>query len=233
MTVLTALTCSTLVALGTSVPERPVQPARPATAAPSSGKVETLVAKVQNFYDRLRDFEAKFAQEYTRTALSRTSEQSGTLTVKKGGKVHWAYEEPVHKLYVADGRTLWIYEPEEQQVIVDRSFSTDQLGASLSFLWGEGQLTESFRITRADPSAHSFPAQSAALKLVPKTDRTYRSLVLRIDTKTGRVEETVLYETSGNTNRFRFLEPKVNRGVADARFEFVPPAGVDVIDRPS
>lgn len=190
---------------------------------------EALAAKVQRFYDALEDFQAEFFQVYTRVALSRTIEQSGTLTVKKGGKIRWAYEEPGEKLFVANGETLWVYEPEEQQVIVDRGFSPKKLGSSLAFLWGQGSLTKSFEIGLAQPSEHEFGADATVLELVPKADRTYRKLLLLVDPDTGRVDASVVHETSGNTNRFRFRNMRINQGIPDSRFEFVPPAGVDVV----
>lgn len=248
---LASITCSTLLALGTAAP--PATPAKPAAAPTRPEKtaakkkaaadeperrgdreLNALLRKVQRFYDRMQDFEAEFIQTYTRKALSRTIESSGVLTLKKGGKVHWQYARPAEKLFVANGETLWIYEPEVQQVIVDRSFSTEKLGGSLAFLWGAGSLRDSFEVKRVAAEAHGFEAGAAVLELVPKRDRTYRKLLVRIDPKSGRVEESVVHETAGNTNRFLFRDPKVNQDVPDTKFEFVPPAGVDVVEaRPS
>ncbi len=249
---LSVLLCSTLLAMAAPPsPEAPNEtpkaarerrPAKPDKAQRAQAKkrpaVEAdselgrLTGKVQSFYEQLEDYEARFVQTYTRVALSRTSESSGTLTVKKGGKLRWAYTKPAEKLFVADGSTLWVYEPEEQQVIVDRGFSPDKLGASLAFLWGEGQLRDGFEVAIA--AEHDFGDEASALELRPKRDRTFERLVLRVDPESGRVEESVLYETAGNVNRFRFFDPKLNQSLPDSKFQFVPPAGVDVIEaRPS
>ncbi|MEL6184560.1 MAG: outer membrane lipoprotein chaperone LolA [Myxococcota bacterium] len=197
-------------------------------AAPKATDASALATRVQRFYDALEDFQAGFVQTYTRAALSRTIENSGTITVKKGGRLHWAYETPVERLFVADGKTLWVYEPEEAQVIVERGFSTKQrLGKALSFLWGEGKLSESFEVQV--PSAHPFGKDAAVLELTPKKDKTFRKLVLHIDRKSGQVLASVLHETAGNTNRFDFRNPVVNAGIPNSKFEFVPPEGVDVV----
>lgn len=203
---------------------------RPASAKRSA---PALARKVQAFYDKFEDYSAEFLQTYTRIALSRTTMSSGTLTLKKGGKVRWSYLQPVEKLFVSDGKTLWLYEPEEMQVIVQRNFSTERLGTSLAFLWGEGSLEKSFDLSIPPPNAHDLGKDAAVLQLVPKKDRTYKKLVIRVDEKTGRVDASVVHETSGNTNRFEFRNPKVNSGIPDARFQFVPPAGVDVVNGPS
>lgn len=200
----------------------------PGAQSPSPPKAKVLAARVQRFYDALEDYQAAFVQTYTRAALSRTIENSGTITVKKGGRLHWAYERPVERLFVADGETLWVYEPEEAQVVVEKGFSTKQrLGKALSFLWGEGKLAESFEV--GVPKEHPFGKGAAVLELTPKTDKTFRKLVLRIDPKTGQVTASVLHETAGNTNRFDFRDAVVNSGIPDSKFEFVPPEGVDIV----
>ena len=57
------------------------------------------------------------------------------------------------------------------------------------------------------------------------------SLVLILDGKTGQVLESLLNETSGNTNRFKFRNAKINRGLKNEVFSFAPPPGVEVIRR--
>ena len=203
-------------------------PAAPPEGARGAPDASSLARRVQGFYDALETYEARFVQTYTRLATSRTTESSGRFFLKKGGKVRWDYDDPEPKLFVADGSTLWVYEPLEEQVLVDRAFSTQKLSGSLAFLWGEGQLSEDFEIALAEPAEHGFAKGASALELVPKTDRTYRRLVVRVDPGTGRVEESVVYETAGNRNRFRFFEPKLNAGLDDGLFSFVPPEGVYV-----
>ncbi|MBX2812399.1 MAG: outer membrane lipoprotein chaperone LolA [Myxococcales bacterium] len=200
------------------------------TATPKvSPNAQTLADKVQQFYDKLEDYQADFVQRYHRTALSKTSESSGTLTLKKGGKVRWSYEQPGVRLFIANGKTLWVYEPEEEQVIVDQQFSIDKLGGSLAFLWGKGQLETSFFLSIPSSEHHDFGKEAKVLELRPKTDQTYKRLVLKVDPESGRVEGTIVFETSGNTNRFEFTNPKINQGLNDALFEFVPPKGVEVV----
>lgn len=220
------LTASLLTLTLSATPEPP----------PSSPNATQIAQKVQHFYDQMEDYTAEFIQKYTRTALSRTSEFSGTLTVKKGGKVRWAYEQPAKKLFVANGKTLWIYEPEEEQVIVNPHFTSEQIGgSSLAFLWGQGELEQSFNLSIPTDIEHSFGKDATVIQLTPKTDQTYKQLILHVDPESGRVEGSVVFETSGNTRWFKFINPKLNQNVKDSVFEFVPPEGVDVVQigRPS
>jgi outer membrane lipoprotein carrier protein len=187
--------------------------------------------KVQRYYDQTKDYSADFIQLYTRTALSKTSESSGTVMIKKPGMMRWEYKKPATKLFIADGTQLFVYEPEEEQVIIDQHFKTAELSSSISFLWGEGRLSETFTPSLSSPDKYEAPKSSTILELIPKKDATYKKLVLVLDPKTNQVTESILYETSGNTNRFKFKNTRMNGGLKEDLFKFTPPPGVEIIRR--
>ena len=191
-----------------------------------------MLVKVQKFYEQTDDLTADFIQIYTRKALSKTYESRGTVQLKKPGMMRWDYAKPAPKHFIADGKQLFIYEPEEEQVIIDPNFQASRLSTSVSFLWGEGRLEEAFEAKLGDAKQHNVGADMTVLDLKPKSDATYHRMVMVVETRTGKVVESVLYEASGNTNHFRFKNIKTNVGVAADRFTFEPPANVEVIRRP-
>ncbi|MCK6544422.1 outer membrane lipoprotein chaperone LolA [Myxococcota bacterium] len=201
------------------------------TPAPAADPAMALMTEVQKYYDQTKDFSAEFTQLYTRVALSKTTESSGKVSIKKPGMMRWEYEKPAKKLFVADGTKLWVYEPEEEQVVEDKNFKTTELSSSISFLFGEGKLQDSFTAKVGDPAKYGLAKDARVLELVPKRDATYTRLVLVLDPKTSQVNESILYEASGNTNRFKFRSPKINSGIAASTFTFTPPPGVEVIPR--
>jgi periplasmic chaperone LolA len=207
-------------------PKAPAPKAKAATKTSpkkDDAALAALTQKIQRTYEQTRDFEAAFRQVYTRVALSRTFEQAGTLTIKKPGMMRWAYRVPEEKLFLADGETLTIYEPEEAQVTIVGDFDSQKLSESVSFLWGEKKLTTAFDIDWAKDKGRDW------LSLTPKKDATYRRLDVRVDPKTGLITESVLFETTGNTNHFFFESMKRNTGVKKSRFAFDIPDGVEVI----
>jgi outer membrane lipoprotein carrier protein len=201
-------------------------------AAKKPDAAGALLEKVQRYYDQTKDYAADFTQIYTRVALSKTNESSGRVTIKKPGMMRWEYKKPSEKLFVADGTKLYVYEPEEEQVIIDPDFKTAELSTSISFLWGQGKLSDSFTATVGDAEKIGAPKGSNVLELVPKKDATYTKLVLVLDPKSNQVVESILYETSGNTNRFKFKNSQLNAGVKEDVFKFTPPPGVEIIQRP-
>ena len=199
--------------------------------AKAPDRAEVLATKLQRYYDRLTDFEAEFVQKYTRVALSRTTESRGHVFLRKPGKMRWAYRKPQEKLFVSDGERLFVYEPDPEypQVIVTQDFRSSRFSRSLGFLWGEGKLRDSFSVKIDPKDSALFPGSSDILTLVPEEDPSFRRLVLALDPKTAHITGAVLYETSGNTNRFDFKDPKINKGLSAKTFQFTPPEGVEII----
>jgi outer membrane lipoprotein carrier protein len=226
------LGCATALAAFIPAQTKPAKPAGAEKRATAADPAVALLGKVQKYYDTTKDYSADFVQVYTRVALSQTSESSGRLMIRKPGMMRWEYKKPAEKLFVTDGSKLFVYDVEEGEVIVDPSFRSADLSSSLSFLWGEGKLVDSFQATVVEPEKHQAPKASNVLELIPKKDATYTKLVLVLDPKTSQVTESILFETSGNTNRFKFKNPVINSGLAPDQFKFVPPPGVEVTHRP-
>ncbi|MFO0729112.1 MAG: outer membrane lipoprotein carrier protein LolA [Myxococcota bacterium] len=204
-------------------PAAPAKGAKPAAESPE----DALVGKVQAFYDQTKDFSGDFIQLYTRVALSKTSESHGTMKMLKPGMMRWDYDKPDPKHFIADGKQLYVYDPEDQHVSIDPQFQLSDQGSSLSFLWGQGRLKNEFKV-KLLPKKDGMPEGTELLELVPKKDATYTRLELTVDTATGQVNESTLFETTGNTNRFRFSNVKTNLGLKPEAFQFTPPPGAEV-----
>jgi len=188
-----------------------------------------LVAKVQRFYDGTRDLRAHFDQTLT-SAVGLPKKASGEVWLKKPGRMRWDYLKPEKKLMVADGQTLWVYEPEDAQAF-KQDLKSSSLPASVSFLVGQGKLTAEFDVTLADPAPAGLAQEGqVVLKLVPKTATTaYRYLLFAVDPATGQVHATQIYDQQGGVNQLSFSALQANQGVEDGKFRFSPPAGTRIL----
>jgi outer membrane lipoprotein carrier protein len=206
----------------TGAPEAKSQ-AKPATDA----GVAALVARMQKFYENTRDLHARFEQ-VVETGTGRKRMATGDVWLKKPGRMRWDYQKPDKKLMVADGETLWIYEPDDQQAF-RQSMTASSLPSSVSFLFGKGRLTEEFEITRENQPGIGV-AGEVVLKLVPRqATAQYRYLLFLVDDKTAMVTGTVVYDQQGGQSRISFHDVEVNRGVPDNKFQFKPPAGTRIL----
>jgi outer membrane lipoprotein carrier protein len=198
---------------------------------PAAGRLElkAVVDKVQKRYDAAADFRSRFGQTLTNAAFARKTTSAGEVLFKKPGRMRWNYTQPEAKAYVADGNTLWLYEPEDKQAF-KQDLKSSQLPAALAFLTGQGSLTAEFDVSLAGQTPYGGPGDYV-LSLVPKQPQAQvKSMLFVVDPTTFNVRESVITDAQGNINDLVFSDIRVNSGVPDATFRFTPPAGVRVID---
>lgn len=205
----------------------PAEP--PAAAAPAGEKAApdaaTVVDGIQRFYAQTKDLKAEFTQTYTYKVYGRKQVSHGTVFFKKPRMMRWDYRAPTPKLFVADGATLWVYEPEEAQVF-KRSLAKSQLPVALTFMTGEGNLAAEFDAKLLPPP----DPKSWIVELIPKRNEgEYKALRLVVDRETFAVRSSTVIDPVGNTNHVVFRDVKTNLGLPDAGFRFQPPKGVRVI----
>src|SRR5688572_11951805 len=84
-------------------------------APPPATEVATAL---QAKYDKIRDFSADFVHSYEGGVLKRNVRERGVMQIKKPGKMRWEYQSPEKKLFVSDGRQMYLHEVGPNQVTV-------------------------------------------------------------------------------------------------------------------
>lgn len=214
-------------AAGVDKSPAPTEPTAEAVAArPPASEV---IARMQKFYEGTTALRGKFIQTLSGPMGKRQA--AGQVVLKKPGKMRWDYEKPERKLFIADGTTLWVYEPEDEQAY-KQPLTSSQLPAQVSFLFGRGRLQDDFDASYLDGPPMGEPGD-LVLKLVPKVaSAAYRHIVFVVHPKTFMVKETVLADQQGGTNHIIFsaLETNPRAGVEDSRFSFTPPPNTKIIN---
>jgi outer membrane lipoprotein carrier protein len=221
-------------------PAKPT-PAAAAATTPARLPLKDVVERIQKRYDGAKDFRAHFTQTLTNATFGRKSSSSGEVLLKKPGRMRWNYAQPEPKMYLADGNTLWLYEPEDKQAF-KQDLKSSQLPAALAFLTGQGKLAAEFDITfwksptpgptkgAAPPAPYGTP-RDYVLALAPKAPQAQvKSIVFVVEPTTFDVRETVIVDQQGNVNDLTFSELRFNTAIADTTFRWAPPAGVRLID---
>jgi outer membrane lipoprotein carrier protein len=201
----------------------------PAPAAAPQPDAEKTADAVQRYYDGAKDLHAKFEQTLT-TAMGTKKKATGEVWLKKPGRMRWDYAKPEKKLMVADGETLWVYEPEDEQAF-KQELRSSNLPDSVAFLLGEGKLKAQFDV-KAEPAPPAGVAQpgEVVLRLVPKrATSAYKALLFVVDPKTGAVNGTVVYDQQGGQSHIRFSALETNKAPEDGKFKFTPPAGTRIL----
>jgi outer membrane lipoprotein carrier protein len=195
-----------------------------ATTAKDPGRA--LARRVQTFYAHSKDFSAHFAQHYTYVAMGRVEDSEGTVQVKKPGSVRWDYDKPDKRSIYVEGKTLWIWRPDDNEVQVKRNFGGDQLSSAFTFLWGRGDLLKEFSPS-VKPAQPGLPngdvLELKPLKPIPGVDK-----LLFVVGKDGQVLASVVTNGQGDVNQMVFTDTKVDQGLKPEVFHFEPPKGAYV-----
>lgn len=195
-------------------------------AAPVKDPARAVAQRVQHFYAHTKDFSAKFAQHYTYVAMGRVEDSSGTVQVKKPGSVRWDYQKPDRRTMYVQGKTLWIFRPDDNEVQVKRDFGGEQLSSAFTFLWGRGNLLKEFT-PRVVPQPQGLP-KGDALELTPVKPVAGVAKLLFVVGKDGQVLASVVTNPQGDVNQIVFSEARVDQGLPDSLFHFEPPKGAYV-----
>jgi len=193
-------------------------------------EVQKIVQKVQERYDSTRDFTAKVTQEMTIASLGKTTAAQGTVAFKKPGKMRWELDHDAPQVIVADGSTLWLYQPKEHQVIKAPFDDAFRSTTPISFLTGVGNIAQDFDMSLEGASANG---GLVYLMLVPRRDSaTLGKLRLTVASDSGEIRGAEIFDPLGNVSRLQFSDIRRNQNLPDKDFVFEVPPGVDVITPP-
>jgi outer membrane lipoprotein carrier protein len=202
------------------------------SAAAPAPDVHAIAQAVDERYNHLHSLQAEFTEIYRGSGMGRT--ESGTLWLKKPGKMRWEYRSPREKLFLSDGQEAWFYLPAERQARHTTLRELDDLRSPLAFLLGKTKLEKELQglsIVR-DLAPNMVPAApgNVVLRGVPKSMADRVSQVLIEITLEHWMSRISVQEVDGSVTEYRFREMKEDVGVNDDRFQFKVPPGVEVIE---
>lgn len=187
-----------------------------------------LTDKVDKHYNNLQSMRSHFTEDYHGAGMTRS--ESGTLWLKKPGKMRWEYDQPRKKLFLSDGKTAWFYVPGEQQARKAPVGKLDDIRSPLRFLLGKTKLRKEFDELGIAPNIRPQNPGDIVLRGSPKGMEDRVSLVILEVTPEGRIDRIEIEEVDGAVTDFRFTDTVENQPVADNLFHFKPPAGVEVVE---
>jgi outer membrane lipoprotein carrier protein len=202
------------------------------TSASPAPDVHAIAQAVDERYNHLRSLQAEFTEIFRGAGMERT--ESGTLWLKKPGKMRWEYRSPREKLFLSDGKDAWFYVPGERQVRRTAVKKLDDLRSPLAFLLGKTRLEKELQglSFARDPAPDVAPLTvgDVVLRGVPKSLAERVSQVLLEITPEHWISRILIEEVDGSVTEYRFTNQRENVVLDDKRFRFAVPDGVEVID---
>jgi outer membrane lipoprotein carrier protein len=182
-----------------------------------------VARRVDKYYNGLHSLRTTFSESFQGMGIDR--EESGTLLLRKPGKMHWSYTNPTGKVFILDGKHAWFYSPGNAQVWRVSASQLDDLRSPLRFLLGHTQLQKEL-----DGLTLSGTGAGLELSGVPRgMQNRVEKIVLGVSSD-GMIHSMVINETDGARTAFTFKESQPDAPAPDTEFVFHPPPGIPVVD---
>jgi len=189
--------------------------------------VEATARAVDEHYNQLKSFKGSFAEIYQGPGVSRN--ESGTVWLKKPGRMRWEYREPKEKLFITDSENAYFYVPGERQARKTPLKKIDDIRSPLRYLLGKTKLAKELEHLSLAPDIAPLRPGNVVLRGVPKGMADRISEVVLEISPDHRITRIVLRGVDDATTDFRFSEMQENVPLGDSFFRFSPPPGVQVI----
>ncbi len=185
---------------------------------------QSLAQRVDKHYNALHSLSVHFTQKYDGMGMRR--EESGTLLLKKPGKMRWTYSQPAGKLFVLDDKDAYFYSPGDTEIPRVSAKRLDDLRSPLRFLLGHTELAKELSNLQIAPAENS----AYTLSGIPKNMEQRITAFSITASAEGVIQSMRIEETDGAVNTFLFSDEKPNAPATDADFIFHAPAGTHMID---
>ncbi|WP_020558695.1 outer membrane lipoprotein chaperone LolA [Thiofilum flexile] len=181
---------------------------------------------LNDFFTKVNTMQAQFTQEVYDEGGRLRQKSQGVVFLSRPGRFSWEYRSPEAHRIVADGRNVWVHDVELDQVTV-KPMSQALSAAPVGLLLNKQPVEKQFRVTELEPSGGL-----AWFNLIPhRRDSDFTAMDLGVSDR--GIQEMILRDKFGQETKIRFNGMSLNPNIPPTRFQFKPPAGVDVIGRPS
>ncbi len=183
-----------------------------------------IMDAVEKKYAR-NSFEADFIQISTLEALDISEIASGEAAFSHPGKMRWIYLKPDRHEIITNGSRLWIYRPQENQVMQGEAATFFKSGGGGAFLSDITLIRKTYDIHLAETTDQWFELRLTAKK--PSSD--IASIQIWVSRQETLIQKVITQNSQGDTTVFEFSNIQF-RTIPSDTFEFTPPAGVNIID---
>jgi outer membrane lipoprotein carrier protein len=197
-------------------------------AAGAVVEVKTVAAAVDAHYNHLHSLETEFTEVYRGSGMERS--ETGTLWLKKPGKMRWEYRSPKQKLFVSNGKDAWFYVPDDRQARKTSAKKLEDIRSPLAFLLGKTKLEKELHGLSLASDVEPLKAGNVVLRGVPRGLEDRVSEILVEATPEHLIARIVIQEMDGAATEYRFGEMKEDVSIGDGRFEFKPPEGTETVE---
>lgn len=179
--------------------------------------------QLKAFTTGLKGLDGQFVQQVHDGGGKLKETSNGRVALSAPRLFRWEYNKPYEQLIVADGKQVWVYDPDLKQATV-REQGVEEQNSPLSALIDPGKLDQQFNVKETGNQGGL-----EWLTLTPKRegDANFQSARLGFDGK-GLAQMEVI-DAVGQRTTIKFSAWKRNPSFAGGTFKYAPGPGVDVV----
>lgn len=209
------------------------------TALPSSAQdqpARQLIKTLETRYSASKSLRAVFEERYYENGrLLRT--ESGRVYFRRPGKMRWEYEIPESKVFLSDGKTVWLYVPAERMAMRTSVKESSDSRTPFSLLTRNPRLSRLCESVEQGKASEAVSAGNEVLRCRPRRSREEaregQEILIEMNPRTGELRRVKISRGGGTAIEFFFSQWAEDSGLEESRFHFVPPAGVAIVDAPA
>ncbi|QOY61655.1 outer membrane lipoprotein chaperone LolA [Lysobacter sp. H21R4] len=178
---------------------------------------------LSQFTKGLTGLDGSFTQQVYDAGGKLKETSTGKVQLSVPHLFRWEYVKPHPQLIVADGKKVWIFDPDLEQVTV-RSQGGEEQSSPLSALFEPAKLDQRF-VVKETGKADGLDW----LSLAPRSDEEASFRTARLGFADAKLVRMEVEDAVGQRTRIEFGAWKRNPDFAASTFKYTPPKGVDVI----
>ena len=180
------------------------------------------ISSLHDFFNNTQTMRAKFSQVVTDTQGRKVQEVEGAMQLQRPNKFRWDYNKPYQQQIISDGKDVFLYDTDLQQVTV-RGLSK-AIGSSPAAMLAGGDAVDKGFILK---NANRKDGLTWVLALPKDKDSGFERVLLGF--KDDKLRKMELYDSFNHITHITFDAVERNPSLQDATFLFTPPKGVDVV----
>lgn len=183
---------------------------------------EPSVQRLTKLLNQMSSLDADFQQRILDARGSRLQEVSGHLSLQRPGQFYWQTENPFPQTVISDGETLWLYDPDLEQVTVQQVDSSVSRTPAMLLSGDVTSMGEKFDVNRIRSG------EAEEFLLQPKEEDSLFE-ELRLNFSQQQLVSLLLVDSLGQRTSIELFDRKLNTALDSDRFTFQIPEDVDVI----
>jgi outer membrane lipoprotein carrier protein len=185
----------------------------------SSSFASSAAEQLVSIFSRLTTIQGDFTQTVYAQKGQVISVSKGTFKIRRPNQFYWNVNTPMKQLTIADGKNVWLYQPDLEQVT--ESLMTKKIGQTpLAILSGSSEaLLNNFNVVKNSTNHFSLTAKTI--------NSNFHKITLTISG--GSPQQMQLFDSLNQKTVLAFSKVGVNHSLNKNAFQFTVPKGVDVI----